>query len=202
MYSKSLLLLLVCFVAATMLVAGCGDDAEKPTDTTTANKPKPKPATNKPPITPKATTPAPKPAAKPPVTPKATTPEAKPAAKPPVTPKPTTPPVTPKPATSAKIKTGWSDAQVGTMVKYKMQNNVTMTQEVIKVTDDTVTVKMTTSMPAMPTPMVRNHDFPRYGKPGPDGKPPEPKGKKLPDQTESDMMGTMAIVMELVEFKK
>ena len=82
------------------------------------------------------------------------------------------------------------------------QNNVTMTQEVAKVTDDTVTVKMTTSMPAMPTPMVRNHDFPRYGKPGPDGKPPEPKGKKLPDQTESDMMGTMAIVMELVEFKK
>jgi len=142
-----------------------------------------------------------------------------------------------------KIKTGWSDAQVGTMVKYKMQNNVTMTYEVAKVTDDTVTVKMTTSMPAMPTPMVRNHDFPRYGKPGPDGKPPEPKGKKLPDQTltvagkpikcevweivteaagkkftsktsfsrdipgwtvktESDMTGTMAIVMELVEFKK
>ena len=129
------------------------------------------------------------------------------------------------------------------MVKYKMQNNVTMTQEVTKVTDDTVTMKMTTSMPAMPEPMVRSQDFPRYGKPGPDGKPPEVKGKKLPDQTltvagkkikcevwetvtevagkkftsktyfskeipgwtvksESDMTGTMATVMELVEFKK
>jgi len=44
MYCKSLLLLLVCFVAATMLVAGCGDDTTKdPTNTKPTTQPAPKP---------------------------------------------------------------------------------------------------------------------------------------------------------------
>jgi hypothetical protein len=102
---------------------------------------------------------------------------------------------------------------------------------------------MTTVMPAMPKPMERSQDFPRYGKPGPGGEAPKRTGKKLADQTltvagkeikcevwetvieaagkkitsksfiskevpgwmvktESDVMGTMKTVTELVEFKK
>ena len=129
------------------------------------------------------------------------------------------------------------------MVKYKMQNNMTMTQEVTKVTDETVTVKVTTVIPNVPAMPARTQDFPRYGKPVPGGEEPKPQGKKLPDQTltvggkqikcevwevvndeagkkmtsrsftskevpgwmvksESDAMGKMATMMELVEFKE
>ena len=242
MYRKSMFLLLMCFVAMTILVAGCGNGAEtpeepeKPTPTT-----KPAPVVTPPEVTPPVVTP-------PVVTPPVVTP---PVGTPPpvVTPPEVKPPVTPKVApTDTKIKTGWSDAKVGTMAKFKMQNNMTMTQEVVKVTDDTVTVKMTTVIPAMPTPMVRNQDFPRYGKTAPVGKAnpdgkADHKGEKLADETltvggkslkcevwqtvteaggkkitsksymckevpgwivksETDMMGKMAPVMELIEFKE
>ena len=110
------------------------------------------------------------------------TPPDKPEVKP-----PKTPPDKPKPAAGDKIETGWSNVKVGSMVKFKMQNNITMTQEVTKVTDDTVTVKVTTVIPAMPAPMVRSQDYPRYATPNPDAKAPKVdpkhKGKKLPDQT-------------------
>jgi len=244
MSCKSLMLMMVCLVAAMMLTFGCGNGGDEPAD---PNAGKPEPATQPtvtPPDTPKVTPPD-TPKVTPPDTPKVTPPDT-PKVTPPDTPK-VTPPDTPKPTGGEKIKTGWSDAKVGTMVKFKMQNNMTMSQEVTKVTDDAVTVKVTTVAPAMPVPMVRNQDFPRYGKPAPDGKAgPEnvqAKGKKLPDQTltvagkslkcevwevvteaggkkitsrsymckdvpgwivksENDALGSMATMMELVEFKE
>ncbi|MDP7287051.1 MAG: hypothetical protein QGH94_03545 [Phycisphaerae bacterium] len=257
MYHKSMFLLLLCFVATTMLVAGCGNGAEEPEEPdnpTPATKPAPvvtPPVVTPPVVTPPVVTP---PVVTPPVvTPPVVTPPVvtPPVVTPPVVKPPTvTPPVTPKVAPAdTKIKTAWADAKVGTMLKYKMQNSMTMTQEVIKVTDDTVTVKVTTVIPAMPAPMVRNQDFPRYvtpnpaAKPDPDQKPASYKSKKLPDETltvgdksikcevwqtvtdaggkkitsksymskeipggvvrnDSDMMGKMAPVMELVEFKE
>jgi hypothetical protein len=59
------------------------------------------------------------------------------------------------------VETPWADAEPGWMVKTRGPNDVMITQEVVEVTDEEVTIKVTTEMPGMPQPVVNKVTQPR-----------------------------------------
>ena len=262
MNRKVVLLMLVCFAAAMLLTVGCvgcsgKKKAAKPDeDKTKASKPEPKPEPKvelEPKPEPKVEL-EPKPEPKVELEPKPepkVEPEPKPEPKvepePEVKPEPKVEPEPkpePKTEVGGKVKTAWADAKVGTMVKYKMMNNMTQTMEVTKVDDENVYVNMTMVMgdKEMPPDEIK---MPRFVQPGAakptDGPKLEIKdlgtetldvaGQKITCKVQeikmkvgektitsktwtsdevpggmvksmSDAMGSMQMMMELIEFKK
>ena len=78
-----------------------------------------------------------------------------------------------------KVPTPWSDATVGTMVRMKGMGGVTLTQEVIRVDDATVTLRMSTSTPALAEPVTTETEMPRYAPPGASSGTPAGAGLKV-----------------------
>ena len=89
-----------------------------------------------------------------------------------------------KPAAGAKQKTAWADAKVGDMVKYKMMNNMTQTQEVTKVDAENVYLKTLIEMPNMKMP-ARETKMPRFVTPA--------KGEEPKTKVETKDLGTKTI---------
>ena len=163
---RPILLMLVAGVAISVMLVGCEKkkspekpaveekaetkkpEAKKPT----VEKPAPKPADEKPAPKPADEKPAPKPAVK------------KPAPKP--APKPTA-------KKSDKIKGPWSEAEVGWIVVYKTQGGVKSKMEVVKVEEETITLRTTTIGPdgkVLGEPIEMQRDRYDVVKPGSRGK--------------------------------
>ncbi len=164
---RPILLMLVAGVAISVMLVGCEKkkSPEKPAveEKTETKKPEAKkPTVEKPAPKPEAKEPAPKPVAKEPA------------------PKPTA-------KKSDKIKGPWSEAEVGWIAVYKTQGGVKSKMEVVKVEEETITLRTTTIGPdgkVLGGPIEIK--MPRYDKPG---SPGEVKAKRVLVGTETLTVG-------------
>ena len=167
---------IVLLVAGSLLVLGC-EKEESPPATPTEAEPAEQIQPAPEPVTPPAETPQPE-----------AEPEPQPEPQPEPKPEPAAelkvePASEPKPLQPVeRAETPWTDAKVGTMVKMKGMGGTITTMEVIKVDEDTATVKMTVATAEM-EPIVTEIPMPRYAPADKVTGPSATRGRKAGTET-------------------